>query len=100
MRVLKYLLLSTSLMLTMNAVTQAEVIDMSKFTCKQLLSGTQDAVEAAIWTSGYYHGLHKSTKLDLVALKQNGDAVIAACKDNPNKSVMQTVTTLSRGAKK
>jgi hypothetical protein len=84
----------------MNTATQAEVVDMSKFTCKQLLSGTPDAIEAAIWTSGYYNGLHKNTKLDLNVMKHNADVVVAACKDNPNKTVMQTVNTLLAGGKR
>ena len=97
---IKYSLFGASLVLVMNTTTQAEVIDMSKFTCTQLLSGSQDATEAAIWTSGYYNGLRKNTKLDVAAMKHNADMVVAACKDNPKKTVMQTVDTLLAGKKK
>lgn len=96
---LKYLFVGALLVLAMNSATQAEVVDMSKFTCDQLLSGTPDAVEAAIWTSGYYNGLRKKTKIDLAVMKHNGSLVVAACKDNPKKTVMQTVNTLLGGEK-
>jgi hypothetical protein len=100
MNCLKYSLFGASLVLAMNTATQAEVMDMSKFTCKELLSGSPDATEAAIWTSGYYNGLHKNTKLDLTSMKHNAAMVMAACKDNPKNTVMQTVNTLLSGEKK
>ena len=100
MNCLKYSLLGASLVLAMNTATQAEVIDMSKFTCSDLISGSPDAIEAAIWTSGYYNGLHKNTKLDLNAMKHNAELVMAACKNNPKKTVMQTVDTLLSSGKK
>jgi|SRR5450631_860790 hypothetical protein len=100
MKCLKYSLFGASLVLAMNTATQAEVMDMSKFTCNQLLSGSPDAIEAAVWTSGYYNGLRKNTKLDLAAVKHNAEMVMAACKDNPKKTVMQTVDTLLSDGKK
>ncbi len=100
MSFLKYFLFGASLVLPMNTATLAAAMDMSKFTCVQLLSGGPDAMEAAIWLSGYYNGLRKNTTLDLAALKQNAGAVIAACKANSDKTVMQTVDTLLAGAEK
>ena len=97
---LKYSLFGASLVLAVNTATQAEVIDMSKFTCDQLLSGTPDGIEAAIWTSGYYNGLHKNTKLDLNAMKHNAEVVMAACKDNPKKTVMQAIDGMIAAGKK
>ena len=97
---LKYAFFGTSLVLGMSSAIQAQVmVDMSKFTCNQLLSGTPDALEAAVWTSGYYNGLRKNTMVDLNVLKHNAEAVMAACKDNPNKTIMQTVDTLLAAAK-
>jgi hypothetical protein len=100
MKCLKYSLFGASLVLAMNTATQAEVMDMSKFTCNQLLSGSPDAIEAAVWTSGYYNGLRKNTKVDLAVMKHNAEMVMAACKDNSKKTVMQTVDTLLSGGKK
>jgi hypothetical protein len=100
MNCLKYTLIGASLVLAMNTATRAEMMDMSKFTCNQLVSGSPDAIEAAVWTSGYYNGLRKNTKLDLAVVKHNAEMVMAACKDNPKKTVMQTVDTLLSGEKK
>jgi hypothetical protein len=102
MSFLKYLLVGASLVLATVSSIQAQVmVDMSKFTCGQLLSGNPNAIEAAIWTSGYYNGLIKNTMIDLNAMKHNAEVVVAACRDNPNKTIMQTVDTLlSAGNKK
>lgn len=97
---LKYALFGASFVLAMNAATQAEMVDMSKFPCSELLSGSPDAVDAAIWTSGYYNGLHKNTKLDLNNMKRNAEVVVAACKDDPKKTVMQTIDGMIAAGKK
>jgi len=98
---LKYSIYSVLIAAAMVSSTRAQVmVDMSKFTCDQLMSGSPDAIEAAIWTSGYYNGLHKNTMLDLNAMKHNADAVVAACKSNPKKTVMQTVNGLLAASKR
>ena len=95
MTYLKHLVAGAGLVLAVNTTAQAQtMVDMSKFTCAQLLSGAPDAVEAAIWLSGYYNGLRKNTMLDMNVMKHNADAVIAACKSNPNNTMMQTVDML------
>jgi hypothetical protein len=95
MKSLKYSLVGASLLLAMNSAIQAQVmVDMAKFTCAQLLSGDPDAVEAAVWLSGYYNGQRKNTVLDMNILKHNSEVVIAACKNNPDKTMMQTVESL------
>ena len=91
----KMLAAGTVLALGMTSATQAQVaVDMSKFTCEQLLRGTANSVEAAIWLSGYYNGTRKNTMLDLGKLKQNSEAVVKECTANPKKTVMQSVETL------
>ena len=35
----------------------AAATDMAKLTCAQLLEGSANAIESAIWLSGYYNGL-------------------------------------------
>jgi len=95
MTYLKHLVSGAGLVLAVNTTAQAQVmVDMSTFTCTQLLSGAPDAIEAAIWLSGYYNGLRKNTMLDKNVMKHNAEAVVAACKDNPNKTMMQTIETL------
>ena len=97
---LKYSLVGASLVLAMNTVTQAQVIDMSKMTCAQLTNGAADSVESAIWISGYYNGLRKNTKLDLKMMKHNAEVVVDTCKASPNKTVMQTINSMLAAEKK
>jgi hypothetical protein len=97
---LKYSLFGVSLVLAVSTATQAETVDMAKFTCSQLMSGTPDAIEAAIWTSGYYNGMHKNTKLDLENMKHNAEVIMATCKDDPKKTVIQTINEMLAAGKK
>ena len=89
---------SVPLMVGMNAIAQAQTVDMSKFTCEQLLLGSANSIEAAIWLSGYYNGQSKNTKVDVSQFQKNAERVIAACKDTPKATVMQTISKLP-GAK-
>jgi hypothetical protein len=70
-------------------------VDMSKYTCENLLKGTANSIEAAIWLSGYYNGLRKNTKFDLDQFKKNAEVVIAECNGNPKATVMQTIKTVA-----
>jgi acid stress chaperone HdeB len=75
--------------------TKAQVyVDMSKVTCEQLLTANPSAVDAAVWLSGYYNGLHKNTMLDLNQFKKNAEVVIDECRANPKMTLMGTVETL------
>jgi hypothetical protein len=72
----------------------AVTVDMSKFTCEQLLEGTYDSIFTAVWISGYFNGTRKAAKLDLSNLKHNAELVALSCKSNPKQSVMETVKKL------
>jgi HdeA/HdeB family len=88
----KLFLAVTMLTIGLAPASRAEMIaDMSKLTCAQLLEGSADSTEAAIWLSGYYNGLHKNTKLDLAAFMNNAKAVVEECHSNPKKTVMHTI---------
>jgi hypothetical protein len=92
---LKHLVAGAGFVLAMSSAIQAQMmVDMSKYTCAQLLSGDADAVEAAVWLSGYYNGQRNNTVLDVNILKHNTDVAIAACKNNPGRTLMQTVESL------
>ena len=97
---LKYSLFGVSFVLLTNMPTRATEFDMSKFTCAQLLGGSPDAIDAAVWTSGYYNGMHKNTKLDLENMKHNAEVIVAACKENPTKALMQMVDEMLEAGKK
>lgn len=72
------------------------VIDMSKYTCEQLLQGNANSIDAALWLSGYHNGTRKNAMLDLNRFKQNADAVVAECNANPKETVMKTIDKLAR----
>ena len=85
--------LATSLV-TIGAAKAQVSIDMSKVTCEQLLTASPNAVDAAVWLSGYYNGLQKNTMLDLNQFKKNAEVVIDECRADPKKTVMGAVETL------
>jgi hypothetical protein len=79
-------------MLGVSATAQAQdSVDMAKFTCEQLLQASENSIEAAIWLSGYYNGQRKNTKVVVGQFKKNAELVVAACKDSPKATVMQTI---------
>jgi hypothetical protein len=97
----RILVSATVLVFAMNTATQAQVmVDMSKFTCEQLLEGTVDSIGSALWLSGYYNGQRKNTMIDMNVMKHNAEVVVDACKASPKKTVMQTVNKLQAAAKK
>jgi len=100
MTYLKHLICGAAIALAANTASQAQMMDMSKFTCAQLLQGTGNSIEAAIWLSGYYNGVRKNTMFNLDQFSKNADVVIADCKANPKKTVMETVDSMMAAAKK
>jgi len=85
--------LATSSVMIGAAKAQVSV-DMSKVTCEQLLAASPNAVDAAVWLSGYYNGLQKNTMLDLNQFKKNAEIVVAECRADPKKTVMGAVEAL------
>ena len=88
------LLCCVPLAVGMNTIARGETMDMSKFTCEQLLQGSGDSVEAAIWFSGFHNGRKNNTKMDTSQFKQRAEAVVAECKGSPKATVMQTIDKL------
>ena len=98
---LKLSIFGAAIVLTMNTATRAQVlVDMSKITCEQMLRGTDNSIDAAMWISGYYNGLNKNTMLDLKAMKHNAEVVAGECAKDPKKTVMQTINSLLPAKKK
>jgi hypothetical protein len=85
-----------TLAITGTAKAQA-MVDMSKMTCEQLLTASPNAIDAAVWLSGYYNGVHKNTMLDLNQFKRNAEVVVDECRTNPKKTLMSTVGKLLSG---
>ena len=97
---LKYSLFGASFVLATNMATQATSSTCRNSRVLNCLSGSPDAIDAAVWTSGYYNGMHKNTKLDLENMKHNAEVIVAACKENPKKTVMQMVNEMLAAGKK
>jgi len=87
-------LLTISVAFALGGVPASHSMDMANFTCEQLLQGTTEAIEQAIWLSGFYNGLRQNTNVDLGQLQHNAEIVIGECKAYPNKTVMQTIDTI------
>ncbi|MBX9825412.1 MAG: HdeA family protein [Xanthobacteraceae bacterium] len=95
MKVMPMLFCSLALAAGAAAPARAQtIIDVSKVTCEQFLTASPNAVEVGIWLSGYYNGLRKNTQLNLNQFKKNADAVVAECRADPTKTVMQAVEKL------
>jgi hypothetical protein len=93
------LIASTFLVIAMATTAGAQgavevTVDMSKYTCEQMLQPNQNSIEVAIWLSGYYNGLRKNTKLNLGQFAHNAELVVDACHSAPNKTVMETINKL------
>jgi hypothetical protein len=95
MKSLKLLIPAAALAFGLVSTAQAQgTVDMSKFTCEQLLAGSGNSIEAAVWFSGYYNGLRKNTKLDVTQFGKNAEMIVAECRGNPKKTVMKTIGTM------
>lgn len=84
-----------AIMLATAGVASAQaMVDMTKVTCEQLLSASPNAIDAAVWLSGYYNGLRKNTMLNLNEFRKNAETVVNDCRSNPNATLMQTIDTM------
>jgi hypothetical protein len=100
MNSLRLLIASTALALCAGGVAQGQgMVDMSKLTCEQLLKGTGNSIETAIWFSGYYNGLRKNTKMNLDQFQKNAEVIVAECRDNLTVPVMKTIGKMMSGKK-
>jgi acid stress chaperone HdeB len=89
-----FLTLSTVLA-TPTAAPAQVTIDVAKITCGQFLAGkVSDSRSVTVWLSGYYHGMHNNTLLDVNALQQDAQAVMDYCISHPSVILMDAVTSL------
>ncbi len=67
-------------------------VDVAKITCDQFtLYKITDPQNIAIWLSGYYHGLHKTTTIDTQQLAANLRKIKDYCNLKPQETVFQAV---------
>lgn len=81
------------------AQNSQDTVDMSAFTCEQLLAGTADSLLTGVWLSGYFNGVRKNTKLSVSNLQHNSELIVAECKSHPNQTVMQVVESIAPNLK-
>ena len=96
MKRLQLTIATTMLALAPWSGAQAQVsVDISKITCDQFtLYKITDPQNIAIWLSGYYHGLHKTTTVDTQALASNLQKIKDYCNLKPNETVMHAVESV------
>jgi hypothetical protein len=89
-------ILSLCAILGTSAATQAQqTIDVAKITCDQFVAGTvSDSRSVSIWLSGYYHGMHNNTVLDLSTLQKNSQDVMDYCFSHRDVILMNAVKSL------
>ncbi len=75
------------------APSQAQVtVDVAKITCKQfLLDSVAPTKSVTTWLSGYYHGKHGGTVVDMAALQREADKLEDYCRFNLDTTVMDAV---------
>ena len=88
------LLMAASLLaVLLPATSQAQVtVEVAKITCKQFLLDTVAPTKSvAMWLSGYYHGKHGGTGVDMAALQRETDKLEDYCRLNLDMTVMDAV---------
>ncbi len=67
-------------------------INVRALTCAQLVNTTQDDANfLGVWYSGWFNGHLKRHAINIQRTKDGISAVIADCKANPDKKVVQAV---------
>ena len=89
----RFLMAATLLAVLLPAPSQAQVtVDVAKITCKQfLLDSVAPTKSVTTWLSGYYHGKHGGTVVDMAALQREADKLEDYCRLNLDTTVMDAV---------
>jgi acid stress chaperone HdeB len=90
---IRILMAAPLLAMLLPATSQAQVtVDVAKITCRQFLLDTVAPTKSvAIWLSGYYHGKHGGTVIDMAALQRETDKLSDYCRLNLDITVMDAV---------
>ena len=87
----KLFVISAIAVLSTSSIAKAQVtIDVSKITCDEFVKyKIAEPKQIAIWLSGYYHGIRRSTILDTQELLQIMNKVEEYCFTHPDTLVMK-----------
>jgi len=76
-------------------------IDIQTLTCGQLVSGYQEDAEfVLLWSSGWYNGLARRSTLNMPAIKQGIQTLIAYCQANKDKRLTEAIDAVAKGARR
>jgi acid stress chaperone HdeB len=98
-RVIAYLV--TGLLLATSSASAQVTLDLSKITCEQYrLFKVTDPQKIAIWLSGYYHGLQKTTVFDPQHFEKFSEKLSDYCRNNFQVMVLKAAETLMAAEEK
>ena len=70
-------------------VAQAQVLDLSKTTCKEFLESGKDGIMIIwAWLYGYYADQDADPVVDFAKLTAKGQALAEACQKSPGKDII------------
>ena len=76
-------------------VAQAQVVDLSKTTCKEFLESGKDGIMIIwAWLYGYYADQDADPVVDFAKLTAKGQALAEACKKSPEKDIISIAETI------
>jgi acid stress chaperone HdeB len=88
MRTVRALILSTAL-IACAPVAQAQVVDLSKTTCKEFLESGKDGITIIwAWLYGYYADQDADPTIDFGKLTSQGQKLAEFCKANPKSGLI------------
>jgi len=74
---------------------QAQVVDLSKTTCKEFLESGQNGIMIIwAWLYGYYADQDADPIVDFSKLTAKGQALAEACKKTPEKDIISIAETI------
>jgi len=74
---------------------QAQVVDLSKTTCKEFLESGQNGIMIIwAWLYGYYADQDADPVVDFSKLTAKGQALAEACKKTPEKDIISIAETI------
>ena len=90
MKTVRALAVSLSLAAMLSAApAQAQVVNLSKMTCKEFLSTGKDGITFIwAWLYGYYADQDADPIIDFGKLTAKGQALAEACQKSPDKDVI------------
>jgi len=74
---------------------QAQVVDLSKTSCKEFLESGKDGIMIIwAWLYGYYANEDADPVVDFAKLTAQGTKLAEACKANPTKDIISVAETI------